>query len=307
MSPTLLQAPMKPLDLLVAITVPILWGAGFTVAKGTFDEFPPIFLMGMRFTIVAVILIWFVKPMWDRLGRMALVAFVGGTLAYGLQFTGLNSMYASTAVLIVQLEVVFVSLFASIFFRDHLSWKQWAAMAVAFVGIALIAGEPRIQDNPIPFFMVVVGGIIWAGGQTLIKSLGQVGGLRMIAWFAAFAGPQMLIASFLVEDGQWQAVQTATWKGWAAVLYLSLIMTAAGYALWFRLVGMYRMNQVAPFILLVPVTSIIGSVVFLGEELTGWVMAGGIIILGSVAFIHLFPAKPKSGAAVPTSPCAPSI
>ena len=160
---------MKPLDLLMAITVPMLWGAGFTVAKGTFDEFPPIFLMGMRFTIAALVLIWFVKPMWDRTSRMALVAFVGGTLAYGLQFTGLNGMNASTAVLIVQLEVVFVSVFAGIFFKDRLSWQQWAAMAFAFCGVALIAGEPSIHDNPVPFVLVIVGGIIWAGGQTLIK------------------------------------------------------------------------------------------------------------------------------------------
>jgi len=282
---------MKPLDLLVAITVPMLWGAGFTVAKGTFDEFPPIFLMGLRFSIAALILIWFVKPMWDRAGRMALVAFVGGTLAYGLQFTGLNGMNASTAVLIVQLEVVFVSIFAGIFFKDRLTWQQWVAMALAFGGVALIAGEPRIQSNPVPFVLGVVGGVIWAAGQTLIKSLGAVGGLRMVAWFAAFAGPQLLIASFLVEEGQLEAVREATWKGWAAVVYLSIVMTATGYALWFRLVGIYRMNQVIPFILLVPVTSIIGSVVFLGEVLTGWVIAGGLIVMASVAFIHLRQAK----------------
>ena len=101
---------------------------------------------------------------------------------------------------------------------------------------------------------MVAGGIVWAAGQLLIKSLGPVGGLRMIAWFAAFVGPQMAVASFLVEDGQWQAVRNATWKGWLAVFYLSLVMTAAAYALWFRLIGAYRMNQVAPFVLLVPVT-----------------------------------------------------
>ncbi len=283
---------MKPLDLLVVIAVPMIWGAGFTVAKGTFDQFPPIFLMGMRFSIAALILIWFVRPMWDRAGRLFLAAMVGGMFAYSLQFTGLNGMDASTAVLIVQLEVVFVSLFAGIFFRDRLAWQQWVAMAFAILGVALIAGEPRIQDNPIPFLLVIVGGIIWAGGQILIKSIGQVGGLRLIAWFSAFAGPQLMIASLVVEDGQWNAVQTASWQGWVAVAYLSLVMTATGYALWFRLVGIYRMNQVIPFILLVPVTSIIGSVIFLGEHLTPYVLIGGAIVLASVGFIHLWKAKP---------------
>lgn len=282
---------MKPLDLLIAITVPMIWGAGFTVAKGTFDQFPPIFLMGMRFSIAALVLIWFVKPMWDRAGRLFLAALVGGMLAYSLQFTGLNGMDASTAVLIVQLEVVFVSLFAGIFFKDKLAWQQWIAMAFAILGVALIAGEPRIQSNPLPFILVIAGGIIWAGGQILIKSIGQVGGLRLIAWFSAFAGPQLLIASFIVEDGQWSAVQSASWGGWVAVAYLALIMTATGYALWFRLIGIYRMNQIIPFILLVPVTSIIGSVLFLGEHLTPYVLIGGAIVLASVGFIHLWKVK----------------
>jgi O-acetylserine/cysteine efflux transporter len=285
---------MKPLDLLVAITVPMIWGAGFTVAKGTFDQFPPIFLMGMRFSIAALVLIWFVKPMWDQAGRLFLAALIGGMLAYSLQFTGLNGMDASTAVLIVQLEVVFVSLFAGIFFKDKLAWQQWVAMAFAILGVALIAGEPRIQSNPLPFILVITGGIIWAGGQILIKSIGQVGGVRLIAWFSAFAGPQLLIASFIVEDGQWAAVQSASWGGWMAVAYLALIMTATGYALWFRLVGIYRMNQIIPFILLVPVTSIIGSVLFLDEHLTPYVLIGGAIVLASVGFIHLWKVQPTT-------------
>lgn len=286
---------MKPVDLATAVIVPVLWGAGFAVAKGTFDEFPPLFLMGMRFTVAALILVWFVKPMWNRAGRLAAVTFCGGTLAYGLQFTGLLDLDASTAVLVVQLEVVFAAIMASIFFRDHLLRQQWFAMILAFAGVALIAGEPKVQAAPLPFIMVVGGGIAWAAGQTMIKSLGPVGGIRLIAWFAAFTGPQLLAASFIVENGQWQAVHAASWKGWSSVAYLSVVMTATGYALWFRLLGRYRMNQVVPFLLLVPVTSIVGGVFFLGETLSLPVVAGGILVMTSVAFIHWYQAKPRAG------------
>ena len=278
---------MKPLDLLAAIAVPVLWGAGFALAKGTFDEFPPIFLMGLRFTLAAAILIWFVKPMWDRAGRMALIAFVGGTLAYGLQFTGLEGVDVSTASLVVQLEVAFAALFAGLFFKDRLAPTQWIAMAFAFAGVALIAGEPKIRGDPVPFLMLLAGGVAWAGGQTLVKALGAEGGLRTIAWFAAFTGPQMLLASLLVEEGQWRAARDASWQGWTAVLYLAAAMTATGYALWFRLVSRYPMSRIVPFLMLVPVTGIVGGVAFLGEDLTGRVAAGGAIVMASVAFIHM--------------------
>ena len=285
---------MKPIDLAVAVIVPALWGAGFAVAKGTFDEFPPIFLMGMRFTLAALILVWFVRPMWNEAGKLAAVTFFGGTLAYGLQFTGLMDLDASTAALVVQLEVIFAAIMASVFFHDRLSRQQWFAMILAFAGVALIAGEPEVQAAPLPFIMVVGGGAAWAAGQTMVKSLGPVGGLRLIAWFSAFAGPQLLAASFIVESDQWQAVRTATWAGWSAVVYLAVIMTATGYALWFRLLGRYRMNQVVPFLLLVPVTSIAGGVFFLGETLSPRIIAGGILVMTAVAFIHWRQANPSS-------------
>ena len=285
---------MKPADLVIAIAVPVLWGAGFAVAKGSLDEFPPLFLMGMRFTLAALVLVWFVRPLWNMAGRLALVTFFGGTLAYGLQFTGLVELDASTAVLVVQIEVVFAAVMASVFLRDHLTRRQWCAMVTALAGVALIAGEPRVQAAPIAFLMVVAGGVAWAAGQTMIKTLGPIGGLRLVAWFAAFAGPQMLVASLVVEGGQWQAVREASWSGWVSVAYLAIFMTALGYALWFRLIGRYRMNQIVPFILLVPVTSIVGGVFFLGETLSPWVTAGGVLVMASVAFIHLQQPNPPA-------------
>ncbi len=289
--------PMKPVDLAIAIVVPVLWGAGFAVAKGTLDEFPPVFLMGLRFTLAALVLVWFVRPMWERRWRLAAITFFGGTLAYGLQFTGLLHLDASTAVLVVQIEVVFAAIMASVFLGDRLSRQQWLAMALAFAGVLLIAGEPKVQDNAVPFLMVVAGGAAWAAGQTLVKSLGRTGGLRLVAWFAAFAGPQLIAASFLVESGQWQSVRTASLAAWSSVIYLSLVMTVTGYALWFRLLGRYRMNQVVPFLLLVPVTSIAGGVFFLGEALTPWIIAGGVLVMASVAFIHWRQAIPDRGTA----------
>ncbi|MCY4541723.1 MAG: DMT family transporter [Rhodobacteraceae bacterium] len=278
---------MKPLDLVAAIVLPVIWGAGFTVAKGTLDEFPPVFLMGLRFTIAGLILVWFVKPMWEDAVHMVVVGFAGGLLAYGLIFSGLKNLDASITILVVQLEVVFIAILAGIFLGDRFSLRQWVAVACSFLGIMLIAGEPSVQANPLPFIMVILGGLFWSIGQVLIKSLGNVGGLRTVAWFAAFSGPQLLLGSLMVEQGQWQSVESASLKGWMAVVYLSIVMTALGYALWFRLVSRYRMNQVAPFILLVPVASVFGSVVFLGERPTAWVVAGGLIVMASVSVIHL--------------------
>ena len=45
-------------DTLIASLVPIFLGFGFVIAKPAMDDFPPILLMGLRFTFAASILIW---------------------------------------------------------------------------------------------------------------------------------------------------------------------------------------------------------------------------------------------------------
>ena len=49
---------MKIQDILIAVLVPIILGFGFVIAKPAMEYFPPYLLMGMRFTIPALLLVW---------------------------------------------------------------------------------------------------------------------------------------------------------------------------------------------------------------------------------------------------------
>jgi O-acetylserine/cysteine efflux transporter len=64
-------------------------------------------------------------------------------------------------------------------------------------------------------------------------------------------------------------------------------MTALAYALWYRLLGHYTVNQVMPFLLLLPVTSVIGGIFFLGESLTTKITLGGSLAIVGVAMITI--------------------
>jgi O-acetylserine/cysteine efflux transporter len=62
-------------------------------------------------------------------------------------------------------------------------------------------------------------------------------------------------------------------------------MTALGYALWYHILKKYDVNQAMPFLLLLPVSSLIGAVFFLGERPNLGTMLGGTIIIIGVAII----------------------
>jgi O-acetylserine/cysteine efflux transporter len=62
-------------------------------------------------------------------------------------------------------------------------------------------------------------------------------------------------------------------------------MTALGYSLWYTLIRRHPVGQVAPFLLLLPVFSVIGGITLLGEQLTLHVALGGAVVIAGVAFI----------------------
>lgn len=277
--------PMKPVDVLLAVSVPIIWGLGFTFSKAALAEFPPIFLMACRFALTALVLVWFVRPPRRLLGRIAVIALISATIQYSLTFTGLQGLDASTAVLLIQLEVPCGVLLAALLLGERLALRRVLGIALTFVGVAMFAGEPRIQENIVSALLVIGGVITWALGQVMIRKLGHVGGFTLIAWVAVMATPQLFLCSWLFESGQVEAMRNATWIGWGTILYLGIVMTALGYGIWYHLLGRYEVNQAMPFLLLLPVVSIAGGIGLLGETLTPAIIAGGLLVLLGVGVI----------------------
>ncbi len=278
------------------IAITVIWGGGFLFAKVAIEHFPPILLMAFRFTVTALVLVWFVPIPKPQLRKIFWIALVSAAIQYSLTFTGLKFLDASTAIIVVQLEVPFAVLIAVCFLKDTIHWLKVLGIALSFCGIIIIAGEPRLSDDLLPILLVTGGAFTWAVGQVMIKSLGEVGSFSLIAWVAVFAAPQLFIASWLIEQNQFQAIQTASWFVWAVVLYLGLVMTALGYAMWYHLLGLYSVHQVVPFLLLLPVTTVLGGVFLLDEQLSLRIILGGLLAIGGVAFINLIPtpqAKPE--------------
>jgi len=278
---------MKPVDILIAISVAVIWGMGFVIAKVGMAHFSPILLMALRFTLTAACLLCFFRPPPGILKQLFWISLISAALQYSLTFNGLRGIDASTAALLVQLEVPFGLIMAWLVFGDRIRPLQALGISISFGGAVLIIGEPRLAGDLIYAFMVIGGAFTWAVGQIMIKKLGNIGGFRLLTGVALFAAPQLFIASWLLEQGQLEQITTASISAWGAVIYLALVMTALGYGLWYRLLGHYSVNQVMPFLLLLPVTSVFGGIFFLGESLTIKIALGGGLAVIGVAMITI--------------------
>ena len=269
-------------QILLALIVPITWGLGFTLAKIGLEQFSPLLIMSMRFGIAGLILVWFTQPPWGRMREIFMVALIGSTIQYGLTFNGLRGVDASTAAILVQLEGPILALFGAFLFKERLGIARIIGMILALAGVLIIVGEPRLGDSLNSVLLLIAGSSVWAVAQLMISRLKGLSAITILAWVAVMATPQMLIGSLIFEEGQWQAMMTADWVDWSIVLYLALIMTVIGYSVWYHLLSSVDVSKISPFLMLLPVTSIIAGVTLLDEELTASMIIGGLMIMTGV-------------------------
>jgi len=265
------------------LIVPITWGLGFTLAKIGMEQFSALLIMSIRFGIAGLVLVWFTKPPWGHMREIFVVALIGSTIQYGLTYNGLKGIDASTAAILVQLEGPILALLGTILLKEKLGLTRALGMGLAFLGVFIIAGEPRLEGHIDSVILLVAGSAVWAVAQIMISRLKGLSGITILAWVAIMATPQMLIASLIIEDGQWQAITSANLVDWSIIFYLAFIMTVVGYSIWYHLLSSVDVSKVSPFLMLLPITSIVAGMILLDEKLTVPMIIGGVMIMTGVA------------------------
>jgi len=280
-------------DILIALCAPILLGFGFVIAKPAMQQFPPFLLMGLRFTIAALILIWWFPIPRGLLKNLFIVSFIGGTLTYGLVYMGLNSVDASSSTLLIQTEVPFGVIIAYFLFKEKPGIKNIVGIVIAFFGLFVLLGAPNLQGKLIGVLLLLSGAFTWSLGMVMAKPISKkIGGFAVTAWVCLFSGPMLLLGSFIFDGNTINYFLSANFHGWLIVAYLSLIMQPLAYGTWYNVIGRNPIHKVLPVMLLLPLTGLSTAIFLLGEEPTKQVFIGGVIILFGIGMI-LF-SKPKT-------------
>jgi len=284
---------MKTRDIFTALLVPIVLGFGFVIAKPAMQYFPPYLLMGMRFTIPALILVWWFPMPKGLYFKLFKVSFIGSTLQYGLTYTGLNIIDASSAILLVQLEVPFGIIIAFFLLKEVPTIKNIIGLLIAFIGVFILIGAPNLEGKYIGVLLTLSGAFTWALGAVLAKPLSkEIGAFALMTWLCVFSGPMLLFVSLVFDGNPIEYFLAANFNSWLTVIFLGFIMQPVGYAAWYYVLKKYPVNKVMPVLLILPVTGLLTSIFLLGEDPPKQVFVGGLIIVFGVGLI-LFTKKNK--------------
>lgn len=276
---------IRPFHLLLVVLVILIWGFNFAMVKIGLLDLPPLLLTSLRFIGVALVLVPFVKPPRGRWKDIIVISALLGVAHFALMFNGLKGLDASTAAISIQLQVPFASLLAAIFFKDKLGWRRALGMVIAFAGVVIIAGEPRLGGQYGYLFLVISAACLWAVANLIIKLQRPLDGMTVLAWMSVFSAPALLLLSLIFEEGQVQAIRNISFDGISALIYQSLLVVVIGYGIWYHLLRLYPLNIMMPFTLLLPPVGVLSGVLVLGERITLTFVFGAAVTIVGVAII----------------------
>ena len=281
-------------DSLIAAIVPIFLGFGFVIAKPAMVELPPFLLMGLRFTFVALLLVWWFPIPKGFLKRIFFASLIANTTQYSITYTGLSFIDASAAVLLVQTEVPFGVLFAYFMLKEKPTIKALIGIAIAFVGVYILTGSPNLDGKFLGVSLTIIGSAVWALGQVLVKPLSkEIHPLALVAWLGLFSGPILITLSAIFDGNTINYFKSASFEAWMIAIYLGFIMQPITYGCFYYVLKNNPLYKVLPIVTMgIPPTGLLAAIFLLGEEPTKELFIGGaVIIVGVILIVFTKPNK----------------
>lgn len=278
-------------EFLVLLSTSVVWGFHIVVIKIGVAAAPPMFYAAMRMSLVAILLAPFLRWRPGKMGRVFAAGACLGAFNYALMFTGIRLAPASASAIAIELYVPFATILSIVFLGETVGWRRTLGIALAFVGVAVVAlgragagagGELAILGVG----LVAAAALTEAMGAIFVKQSAGFRPHELLAWFALLGTLVLWSLTLLFEHGQSQSLLAGDrWLIAGAVAFSAIGASIYAHTAYYWLLQRLPVSQVAPSGLLTTIFAVGASVVFLGEPLTPLFLVGGLMALTGVAII----------------------
>lgn len=288
-------------DRLLALIVAVCWGLNFPATTIALQHFPPLMMVALRFTLLAVPTIIFIPRPKVALRWLLGVGLGIGLLQFAFLYLGIAAgMPSGLASLVLQASAPFTVVLAGVFLHERLSRRQAVGVGIAVLGLAAIAGHRAQSAALLPVVLTLCGALGWAIGNLCSRQARAPKPLHLTLWMSVVPPIPMIIVSLLVEGPQriGRALATAftpqALPSLFGLLYVVLVATIVGYGIWTTLMSRHPSSMVAPFSMLVPVVGVLASWLILHERPDRVELIAGVAVIGGVLFASR-PGRPTGG------------
>ena len=283
------MSKLKFFPAVILTTVAAIWGGAFVAMKDTLVRLDVNSFLAWRF-IIATSLLVLIRPRVLKQFNMALIkkgALIGTFLGLGYIFQsfGLTLTTVGKTGFITGLYVVLTPIVAAIVLRKHTNKYEWASVALATAGLALLSfhgfsiglGEFLVLVSAFWFACHIVALGEWASGLDVYAlTVLQLATCAVITFIAS------------LKSGFHTPPDSGVW---AAIIYTAVFATALAFIVQTWAQSFMRANTVAVFLTMeVPFAAVFG-ILILREDLTARIATGGLLVLVAMYLIILLDNK----------------
>ena len=279
-------------NLLLFVLLSAVWGSAFMAINLGLEFFPPVTFAAIRYDIAGLIMLGYAFWVADNpvpqtrdewvlvgIGAVFLIAAYHSFLFVGQSDPAVTSAIAAV---IVSLSPILTTAFArGLLPSERLTWLGLAGLALGFAGVIVIA-----QPNPsnlggegtLPKLLVLAASAAFALGSVLTRRVEATLEIETLEGWAMLLGG-LLMHGIALGLGESPTAIELTRDGVLALVYLSVVASAAGFLIYFDLLerlGPIEINLVS---YVAPVFAALSGWLFLAEGLSISTVFGFFLIL----------------------------
>ncbi len=278
------------LGFVLLVGLSFIWGLAFVAIRRADFELSPVNLALLRWFIAGAIFLALIpvfgkaKAKFERrdIPRVLLIS----ALNVGAYHLSLN--YAETIVssglagLLISFAPLFAVVLSAVFLHERVGRRLSFALLLGILGalVLSVGGQDlsfKYLSGPLAVIFSAMAYAIFAVASKPLVT--KYGAFWTAAW-AAVLGTTMILP--LVSTGFVTQVESISIDAWVSVLYLAVGSTVVGYLIFYGLVSSRAVSSLSVQLYLVPVVSVVGGILILGERVSAATVVGGAILLVGV-------------------------
>jgi drug/metabolite transporter (DMT)-like permease len=294
-----------------------IWGSQFVMVKVAQEQMGPVFATFFPMAIATLILIPIVRRErkkrlgttgsrrmpWRDLRDFVLIGVCGQIVAQLFVTWGVRLSLAENAALLMLCLPVSTAVMAYFFLGERMTLVRWISFALAIAGVVECSGidwrsldftSGRFLLGNVLVFCSVNGSAFYNAYSK--KLLGRYSPLQVLlySYYAVFVF--MLPITVYSEPLSFLHLTHFKPAVWAALMVLAVLQYGLSMVLFLSVLSRLDATQAALSNYLIPFFGVLIAAALLGERLTGYMVAGGILVLGSTLLITVFEERLKRAA-----------
>ncbi len=295
---------ISPREVLLMLSLVIFWGSSFVVVKIVLLEgLTPVAIATFRFLVAGALFL--AALLFKRVRRRSysllfekkdalvfvVLSLIGVTIFFIVQYMGIELAGASVAaILVCFLSPILIAILSAWLFGERLVRKQVLGIVVAGIGtlVVITGGTMDLRSSNSTFFVgslvLLLTPLLWAvytlGGKKVMEKYSPF----FVVAYVNILGGLFLVPFSLVENSL-HSILSLSLNAWAAILYLAFTCSFVGYFIWFYVMNRVKAAVTSSFLFVEPLVTVSFAAVFVGENITPFILAGGFLIFFGVFFV----------------------